>query len=178
MGRTDDRGSISSKHVTFLFDTKSIHILGLTQPPVLRAQGSFLKVKWPWHDADSSSPPNTEIKNACSYTSTPPYACMGWCLVKHQEQLYLQASAFVHTRTRKLLISSLILRCCANFQMSSEINVTYESGGMSEKVVVVYLKTSMKSPELNSSLTSRKCMYCVSNSTTYSRKMKAQTAST
>jgi hypothetical protein len=30
-----------------------------------------------------------EVKNDWSYTSTPPHACMAWCLVKHQGQLYL-----------------------------------------------------------------------------------------
>jgi hypothetical protein len=29
------------------------------------------------------------IKNAWSYTSTPPYVCMVWCLVKHQGQVHL-----------------------------------------------------------------------------------------
>jgi hypothetical protein len=28
---------------------------------------------------------SAEVKNALSYTSTPPYAFMVWCLVKHRD---------------------------------------------------------------------------------------------
>jgi hypothetical protein len=40
-------------------------------------------------EADHSPPSRAEVKNAWSYTSIPPYVYMVWCLVKHQEQLYL-----------------------------------------------------------------------------------------
>jgi hypothetical protein len=37
--------------------------------------------KWPF-------PSSVEVKNACSYTSTPQYSFMAWCSVKAQGQLY------------------------------------------------------------------------------------------
>jgi hypothetical protein len=51
--------------------------------------GSFAGVKRPGGGADSSPPSSAEVKNAWSYTSTPQYAFMAWCLVKAQGQLYL-----------------------------------------------------------------------------------------
>jgi hypothetical protein len=53
-------------------------------------QGFFLLgVKRPRREADHSPPSSTEVKNAWSYTSNPPYVFMAWCLVKAQGQLYL-----------------------------------------------------------------------------------------
>jgi hypothetical protein len=37
------------------------------------------------HEADHISPSSAEIKGAWSYTSTPQYVCMAWCLIKHRE---------------------------------------------------------------------------------------------
>jgi hypothetical protein len=37
-------------------------------------------------EADSSSPSSAEVKNACSYTSTPQYAFVAWCSVKKSEK--------------------------------------------------------------------------------------------
>jgi hypothetical protein len=36
-------------------------------------------------EADHSPPSNAEVKNAWSYTSTPQYVFMTWCLVKHRD---------------------------------------------------------------------------------------------
>jgi hypothetical protein len=33
---------------------------------------------------DHSPPPSTEIKNAWSYTFTPPYVFMEWCLIEQE----------------------------------------------------------------------------------------------
>jgi hypothetical protein len=54
-------------------------------------------VKRPVREADHSSPFNAEVKNAWSYTSTPPYD-MAWCLVKlrvmaHPQQLRTVAAS-------------------------------------------------------------------------------------
>jgi hypothetical protein len=46
-------------------------------------QGLSLGVKWLEHESDHSPPSSAEVKNAWSYTSTPPYVFMAWCLVKH-----------------------------------------------------------------------------------------------
>jgi hypothetical protein len=44
-----------------------------------------LKIKRPGREAYHSPPSSAEVKNAWSYTSTPQYACMAWCLVKHRD---------------------------------------------------------------------------------------------
>jgi hypothetical protein len=40
-------------------------------------------------EPEHSPPPSAEVKNVWSYTSTPPYVFMVWCLIKHQGQRYL-----------------------------------------------------------------------------------------
>jgi hypothetical protein len=44
-----------------------------------------LGVKRQGREADHSLPSSAEVKNARSYTSTPQYVCMAWCLVKHRD---------------------------------------------------------------------------------------------
>jgi len=44
-----------------------------------------LEVKRLRREADHSPPPNAEVKNAWSYTSTSPYVFMVYCLVKHRD---------------------------------------------------------------------------------------------
>jgi hypothetical protein len=44
--------------------------------------GSF-----PGGKADSSPPSSVEVKNAWSYTSTPQYVFMAWCLIKHRDKV-------------------------------------------------------------------------------------------
>jgi hypothetical protein len=44
-----------------------------------------LEVKRPGREAGLSSPFIAEVKNAWSYTSTPQYVFMAWCLVKHRD---------------------------------------------------------------------------------------------
>jgi hypothetical protein len=46
-------------------------------------------IKRPGREADHSPLSSAEVKNAWSYTSTPPSAFMSWCWVKAQGQLYL-----------------------------------------------------------------------------------------
>jgi hypothetical protein len=36
-------------------------------------------------EADHSPPSSAEVKNVWSYTSTPQYVFMAWCLVKHRD---------------------------------------------------------------------------------------------
>jgi hypothetical protein len=51
--------------------------------------GSFLGVKRPESGADYSPPSSAEVKNAWSYTSTPPIRLHGVVLSYEQGQLYL-----------------------------------------------------------------------------------------
>jgi hypothetical protein len=42
-------------------------------------------VKLPGREADHSPLSSAEVKNEWSYTSTPQYVFMEWCLVKHRD---------------------------------------------------------------------------------------------
>jgi hypothetical protein len=57
----------------FLFTTVSRMALGSTQPPMLWVLG----VKWPGCETDHSPPSSAKVKNAWSYTSTPPICLHG-----------------------------------------------------------------------------------------------------
>jgi hypothetical protein len=46
----------------------------------------MLVVKWQERETDDSSPSNAEIRDGWIYTRAPPYAFMGWCLIKHKEK--------------------------------------------------------------------------------------------
>jgi hypothetical protein len=61
----------------FLFTTAPRTALVPTQPPIQWVPGALsLGVKRPRREADHS-PPRAEIKNACSYTATPPIRLHG-----------------------------------------------------------------------------------------------------
>jgi hypothetical protein len=67
----------------FVFTTVSRPILGPTPSPIQLVPGApSLGVKRPGCEADHSPPSSAELKNAWSYTSTPQYTFMAWCLVK------------------------------------------------------------------------------------------------
>jgi hypothetical protein len=50
-----------------------------------RVRPAFLGVKQPGREADHKHPSNAEVKNVWSYTSTPQYVFVAWCLVKHKD---------------------------------------------------------------------------------------------
>jgi hypothetical protein len=63
-------------------------------------RGSFPGVKWPRREADHSSPPSAEVKNAWSYISTPQYAFITCCLVKHRDNFtFTFTFTLVHFKT-------------------------------------------------------------------------------
>jgi hypothetical protein len=47
-----------------------------------------LGVKHPGCEPEHSPPSNAKVKNVWSYTSTPSYIFMLWCLVKHRIYLH------------------------------------------------------------------------------------------
>jgi len=58
--------------------------LGPTQPTIKRVPGVVsLGVKRPGREADRTPLFSTEVKNERSYTFTPQYVFMEWCLVKN-----------------------------------------------------------------------------------------------
>jgi hypothetical protein len=70
---------------TYYMFYKSRTALGPTQPPIQCVRGVLsLGVRRPGREADHSPPSSDEVKNAWSYISTPQYAFVGWCLVKHR----------------------------------------------------------------------------------------------
>jgi hypothetical protein len=74
-----------------LFTTASRTALGPTQPPIQWIPG--IPSLGPRREADHSPPSSAEVKNVWSYTSTPHYVFMAWCLVKHFNlNLYLACS--------------------------------------------------------------------------------------
>jgi hypothetical protein len=48
-------------------------------------KGSFPGIKQLGHE-DHSPLSSAKVKNAWSYTSTPQYVFMAWCLVKHRDK--------------------------------------------------------------------------------------------
>jgi hypothetical protein len=72
----------------FLFSTASRPAPGPTQLLIQRAPGYFLGVKQPKREADHSSPSSVGA-NAWSETSTSPYVCIAWCLIKHMNNFTL-----------------------------------------------------------------------------------------
>jgi hypothetical protein len=79
----------------FLFTTASRTALRPTQPPIQWVPGAPSPgVKRPGREADRSPPSSAEVKNAWSYTSTPQYVLMAWCLVKHRHIARLTSSSY------------------------------------------------------------------------------------
>jgi hypothetical protein len=79
----DNQGSIPGRgRGLFLFATASKSALESVHPPSYQTDtgGSF-----PGGQADHSPPSRTEVKNAYSYASTPPYVFTAWCLIKYMD---------------------------------------------------------------------------------------------
>jgi hypothetical protein len=70
----NDRGFESWQGLgIFLFTTASRPALGSTQPPIQWVPRAFsVGAKRPGREADHSPPSSAEVKNAWSYTTTPP----------------------------------------------------------------------------------------------------------
>jgi hypothetical protein len=81
------------------------HRVQPTQPPIQRVPGTVsLGVKRQGREADHSPPSSAGVKNAWSYTSTPQYVFMAWCLVKHRHN-------FTFTFTLLLRTCRLCIAC-------------------------------------------------------------------
>jgi len=54
--------------------------LASTRLPIQRVPGALSqRVKYPGSETGHSHPSSTKVKNAWSYTYTPPYALIAWC---------------------------------------------------------------------------------------------------
>jgi len=70
----------------FLFATMFRLALGTIQPLRQWVQGPLTPgVKLSGREADHSPPFSTKVKNTWSYTSTPQFVFVEWCLVKHRD---------------------------------------------------------------------------------------------
>jgi len=82
----DDRGFESRQGLgILLFTIESGPAVGPPQPPIQWVSGALsLGLKRPWREADHLPPSSAEVRNTCSYTSTPQYALKAWCLVRQR----------------------------------------------------------------------------------------------
>jgi hypothetical protein len=81
------RVRVPSRAQIFSLSYRIHTVSGLIKPPNKCKRGCFSPgVKRPVHEADNSPPSSVEVKNAWSYSSTPPYV-MSWYLIKHKIRL-------------------------------------------------------------------------------------------
>jgi hypothetical protein len=84
-GRPRGRSSSPGTAKIFLLSTASRPVLGPIQPIQWVPGAHSPGLKRPGLEADYSPPTSAEVKNMWIYTSTPPYAFMAQCLVKHRD---------------------------------------------------------------------------------------------
>jgi hypothetical protein len=77
----------------FLFFTMKRLDMGPTQPLIHWIPGLG-------HEADHQPPSSAWIKDAWSYTSTPPYVFLVWCFIKHRNNFIF----YLYSYTVKNLI--------------------------------------------------------------------------
>jgi hypothetical protein len=86
----------------FLFTTVSRPPPVPTQLPIQWVLGVLsLGVKRPGREADHSPPSSAEAKNVWSYTSTPQFVFIAWCLVKHRDNFTFFTFTFIKSFSRK-----------------------------------------------------------------------------
>jgi hypothetical protein len=86
-----DSGSVPERgnEGIFFFVITSRPPLVPTQHPIQWIPRNISKgVKWPGRDVNHSTRNSAEFKNASSYTSTPPYGFVVWCLI--MKEIHLQ----------------------------------------------------------------------------------------
>jgi hypothetical protein len=72
------------------FATASIQILGPIQSFINFVLWVFYPgVKQPGHEDDHSPPSTAQVKKMWSYSSTPPYVFMAFCLIMRRIHLYV-----------------------------------------------------------------------------------------
>lgn len=72
--------------------------VGPTQPHILGVPGGLSSgSKWPEHEADHSLHFSAEIKNTCSFATTPSYAFIACYFISHRFKITLKRHAYRHT---------------------------------------------------------------------------------
>jgi hypothetical protein len=65
-------------------------VVGLTQPPIQWVTEALsLEEKWPGRESNHSPSSSADVKNPWSYTSTPQYTFMAWCLLKNHRDNFM-----------------------------------------------------------------------------------------
>jgi hypothetical protein len=68
----------------------------------------------PKREADHSPPSGAEVKNVWSYTSTPQYVFMAWCLLKHKDNFTFTLPYLGRSNSMRMLFHNFHL-CHRNF---------------------------------------------------------------
>jgi hypothetical protein len=94
----------------FLFATASRPALGPIEPPIQWIPRVLSPgVKRPGREADHSPPSSAEVKKTWRYTSTPQYAFMAWCLVKHRDNFIYTFNFIPYTEGLIIIIIIIII---------------------------------------------------------------------
>jgi hypothetical protein len=103
--------------------------LGPTQFPIQWVTRSLsLEVKRPVREADHSLPSSAEVKNAWSCTSTPQYAFIAWCLVKHRDNFTF--TFYLYHRKDPERYESRSVMLTIRFHVVFSVQVKYTCGAL------------------------------------------------
>jgi hypothetical protein len=82
-----------------------------TQTPIHWIRGAVsLGIKQPGRKSDHSPPSSVKVKNAWSYTATPQYVFMAWCLVKNRDNFKFTFTLFgLHILKQSL--KAVVIKC-------------------------------------------------------------------
>jgi hypothetical protein len=99
-------------------------------------------IKRPGRETDQSPPSSSEVKNAWSYTSIPPYVFKAWCLLKHRDFIFtFTFLACQKTKRVEGASSQKVLRVTFTMHCKKQ---TWRSVGSSPGLLfVVYQMTSV-----------------------------------
>ena len=90
-----------------------------------------MALKWLQHEDDLSASPSVRVKNVWSNMSTPPYAFLALCLIKHRDKfnfifsLYLTGTCRLHTI--QMMTSASCYETSTQFYQTIRCHITDDS---------------------------------------------------